>query len=372
MPIKKSLKIFVDAYLLNKEAQGTKTYIKELYKEFAFNNAHIQVFLGCFEDNKLIEEFSQHDNIHFIFFRQKNRVLRMFFEIPKIIKHHQFNFAHFQYVLPFVRSKTCKYILTIHDILFNDFKDYFSLMYRLKRNYLFKISAHTTDYLLTVSNYSKARIQEVYRLKNKDIFITPNGVNKQYLKEYNKEKSEEYISNKYGIKNFVLYVSRIEPRKNQQALLKVFLETKKENLHLVFIGKKSIKNNEFNSVINQLSKKELEKIYLLDEVESHDLIEFYRASKLFIYPTLAEGFGIPPIEAAALKVPVLCSNRTAMIDFSFFKPHLIDITNFKDFKEHFNLLLELKGVSNQIEIHNYIKQHYTWMNASKVLSSIIK
>ena len=296
----------------------------------------------------------------------------MLFEVPRLIKSNNFDFAHFQYVLPFVRCKKCKYILTIHDILFNDFKEYFSLMYRLKRNYLFKISALTTDYLLTVSNYSKERIQEVYRLKNKEIFITPNGVNKQYLKEYNKENSEEYISNKYGIKNFVLYVSRIEPRKNQQALLKVFLETKKENLHLVFIGKKTIENNAFNSVINQLSKKELEKIHLLDEVESYDLIEFYRASKAFVYPSLAEGFGIPPIEAAALKIPVLCSNRTAMKDFSFFNPHLIDVTNFKDFKEHFNLLLELKEVSNQTEIHNYIKQHYTWKNASKVLSSIIK
>ena len=56
MHIKKSQKVFVDAYLLNKEPQGTKTYIKELYKEFAKKNKHIQIYLGCFRNSNLEKE----------------------------------------------------------------------------------------------------------------------------------------------------------------------------------------------------------------------------------------------------------------------------------------------------------------------------
>ena len=79
MFIRKELKIFVDGYLLNKEHQGTKTYIKELYKEFAENNPDFLIFIGCFEDKSLEQEFSKYANIEFIYFKQSSRILRMFF-----------------------------------------------------------------------------------------------------------------------------------------------------------------------------------------------------------------------------------------------------------------------------------------------------
>lgn len=372
MFIKKQLKIFVDGYLLNKEHQGTKTYIRELYKEFAKQNPDILIFIGCFKNLKIERDFVIYKNVRFIYYKQSNRVLRMLFEIPKIISNNKFEYAHFQYVIPFVTSKSCKYIVTIHDILFNDFKSYFSKSYRLKRNFLFKYSAKRADFLLTVSNYSKDRIKCHYKLDNKEILITPNGVSEEYFREYNKEKSIRYIESKFGIKNYILYVSRIEPRKNQQSLLKAFLEINDQTTQLVFIGINSINNREFDIILNNLNTTQRSNIHVLQNISEEDLFCFYNAAKVFVYPSFAEGFGIPPLEAGALKIPVLSSNKTAMKDFDFFDTNLIDIDNFEKFKKSLINILTEKNEAHLEKIQKSIKERYNWKKSSDIITDVLK
>ena len=355
---KRKLKIFVDGYLLNKEYQGTKTYIIELYKEFAQENRDVLIYIGCFNSLKVEEYFFGIPNIKFIYFKSQSRISRMFFEIPKIIKKNKFDFAHFQYVIPFFKLKTCKYIVTIHDILFNDFSEYFSLFYRLKRNFLFKQSAKKSDILITVSEYSKRRIQKVYKTKKKEIFITPNGVSNVFLKEYIKEDSIKYVFSKYKVKSYLLYVSRIEPRKNQQAIIKVFSELENSDLNVVFIGSKTLENNILNKEYQKLSSNLKKRIYFFNAINEVDLVEFYRAAKVFVYPSFAEGFGIPPLEAAALKIPVISANNTALEDFSFFKPYHIDISDLVLFKSKLIDILESNNRHNLINIKNILGSNH--------------
>lgn len=370
MYTKKSLKIFVDGYLLNKEPQGTKTYIKELYKSFAGLSDNYKIYIGCFKEQKIKEEFKEYKNIHFLYFKQKSRFFRMLFEIPKLIKENAFDFAHFQYVIPFFRNKNCKYIVTIHDVLFNDYKQYFTFLYRLKRNFLFRYSAIKSDYLLTVSKYSKQRIKDIYKLDKKPIYVVPNGVSEVFLKKNKKEISEEFIRIKYNIKNFILYVSRVEPRKNQQQLLHSFSKIKNKNLSLVFIGKKTLENKELDKIYFSLKKNVKERVYFLEDISEKDLIEFFRAAKAFVYPSLAEGFGIPPIEAAAVGLPVLCSNSTAMEDFDFFKPYHINFLKTNDLENHINALLNDKDYSAK-RIQNIVKNNYTWKSSAITFSKVL-
>lgn len=371
MSTKESLKIFVDAYLLNKEFQGTKTYIQELYKEFSKRNLEVKIYLGCFYSDEIVAQYSQYKNINLLFYKTKNRGMRMLFEIPEIIKKNKFQFAHFQYIIPFKRNNSTKYIVTIHDILFNDFKSYFSISYRLKRNFLFKYSAKKSDFLCTVSSYSKQRIQEVYNIQNKEIFITPNGVNSDYFKEYNKQKEQVYIKEKFSISNYILYVSRIEPRKNQQVLVNAFSKMPK-NYSLVFIGEKTLKNKELENELERLDFKTQQRIYFLNNVSDKDLLSFIRAAKAFVYPSIAEGFGIPPLEAAAAKIPVLCSNTTAMSDFKFFAPNHINFEKNTDISLYLEKMLTSISSSKLVEISNQIQKNYSWSVASKMIETIIQ
>jgi glycosyltransferase involved in cell wall biosynthesis len=369
MSERESVKIFVDAYLLNKEHQGIRTYIKELYKEFARRNRTIEIYLGCFEDKEVLEEFKGFSNVFYCYYKSQNRLFRMFFEIPKLIRRHRFNYAHFQYVIPPFRNKSTKYIVTIHDVLFNDFRDQFSKGYRLKRNFLFKYSARKSDILCTVSKYSKGRLKAIYQTGEKEIFVTPNGVSDEFFKAYSKEEEQNYIESTFKVKNYILYVSRIEARKNQQTLVDVFPNLPKD-LSLVFIGEKTMENSELDRKLNELDKETRNRIHFFNDLSEKDLISFLRGALLFAYPSLAEGFGIPPLEAGAVKIPVLCSNATAMGDFDFFTPFYINFEK-DDVNRHFFEILADKDELRLGDIRETIQRTYAWSKSSKVLEQII-
>src|SRR5471030_2917322 len=80
--------------------------------------------------------------------------------------------------------------------------------------------------------------------------------------------------------------------------------------------------------------------YWFPQMDHENLQAFYAACKLFVYPSKAEGFGIPPLEAAICKVPVLCSSATAMSQFDFFNPYMFDPNNEAEFELKLSRILE--------------------------------
>jgi glycosyltransferase involved in cell wall biosynthesis len=366
------MRIFVDGYLLNKEFQGTRTYITELYKSLALLRKEWIIEFGVNDlTQDIIEEFKDYQNIKFIIFKEKNKWKRMFKEYGEL--SYNYDYMHFQYIIPFIkRNKKCKIVNTIHDVLFLDYPEGFPLIYRLSRKILFKWSAKNSDILLTVSEYSKTKISEHFKINLNQIFITPNGVNSAYLEEYNKEEVKELVYNSYQIKDYILYVSRIEPRKNQLKLLELYAENPEvyKKYKLVLIGKKSLDFIAFNKYYDSLDLDIKSNILYFEQVNNKDLINIYRGADYFVYPSLYEGFGIPPIEAAAAKVPVLSHNKTAMADFVMLNPYLVDfqkenITDlFKDF------ILENK--SNLEGVKQEVASKFTWENSAKRLEDYYK
>mgnify|MGYP001384527052 CR=1 FL=1 len=97
-----------------------------------------------------------------------------------------------------------------------------------------------------------------------------------------------------------------------------------------------------------------------------DLLHFYNASQAFIFPSLAEGFGIPPLEAAIMNIPVISSNQTAMSDFVFFDPYLFDPRNEKDFESKFLSFIDSYKNIDREKIKNDIVKKYHWKESSSV------
>lgn len=367
------MKIFVDAYLLTKENQGTKTYITQLYKAFAALYSEVKIILGITEYSyEIQQEWLCCSNVEIYVYKTQNRWKRMWKEIPNYLEKNRIDFAHFQYIIPFRKAKNCKYIVTLHDVLFLEYKKDFPFFYRISRKILFGFSAKKTDILLTVSHYSKEKITKYFDIKPQKIHIVPNAVNQVFFENYSKENAQQYIENKYNINNYILYVSRIEPRKNQQLLVKLFREnyhTTTTKYQLVFIGKNSLHNETIQKELAKTEENIQLKIHFLDQVNQTDLLQFYRAAQFFVYPSLSEGFGIPPLEAAATKIPVLCSNTTAMQDFLFFEPMFCS-PNSKQFAQYFTELCAGKQ-RNTKEIASLISQKYSWHSSAATLWKII-
>ncbi len=366
-----SIKLFIDAHVFDNEHQGSRTFIKELYNHLA-EKKDIEFYFGAFNTDNLKHNFPRHENIHFIKYRFKKSILRLLFDIPAIIKRYRIGYAHFQYIVPL--KKNCRFIVTTHDLLFNDFPDDFSFWYRFNKNLLYKIAAQKADILTTVSEYSKARLQKYFKLKAERINVLPNGISAGYFSAYQKSEAINYINNKFGCTKYLLYVSRIEPRKNHAGLLQTYLDLKlyKEEYHLVFIGHESISSAELNRLLHSLPANVRRYILFFDAVSEDDLIEFYKAATVFVYPSKAEGFGFPPLEAAALKVPVLCSNNTALNDFSFFEQNHIDISNKQLFKERLADLIESRPAQHLETIAQNIRQKYNWQKTADTFYNLLK
>ena len=249
-----------------------------------------------------------------------------------IIKKYNIDYAHFQYIAPLI--KYCRYIVTIHDVLFNDFKDSFPLSYRLIKNFLFRISAEKSDIFLTVSNYSKERISKYYQIPLDKIRVIPNGVGEDFF-NMPIESSDNDIFFSHNLEKFILYVSRVEPRKNHLILLKAFNELQlwDRGYKLVFIGRQDLPYPELDSFLEEGSKELIESVFRISNVSHESLKLFYHHCALFVYPSIAEGFGIPPLEAITAGAPTLCSNSTAMSEFSFLEDDLFVPTDLEELKQ---------------------------------------
>lgn len=372
--MKRPLKIFVDGHCFDKEHQGTKTFVRELYRAMINNHPDIEVYIGAFDIGSVRKTFPQLEASRILPYKSAG-IRRIFFDIPKLIKQHQFDFAHFQYISP-SKIKGCKYIVTAHDLLYKEMPEYFSSFYIRLRDYFFKRSFVKADIKTTISEYSRKSITKFYAVQPEQIHILPNAVSSDFAKGFVSEREANLkIKSRYGISDFILYVSRIEPRKNHKLLLKAYIELElyKKNIPLVFIGHASIPVPALQAMLASLDPIQQRAVYILNHIDDDELVAFYRSCRLFVYPSLGEGFGIPPLEAAACGAPVLCSNNAALSAFNFFEPYTFDPMDEKDFKDKLQDMIMNPVSDNFIEsVSNEIASHYSWEKSAEHLYQLMQ
>lgn len=361
----KTINIFVDCHVFDGSFQGTTTYLKGLYKELV-KNKEIHFFFAGNNVSILRDIFGSDDNIHYLQYSSQNKFYRLLIDIPRLIRKNKIDYAHFQYIVPPI--KRCKYIVTVHDILFLDYPEYFPSSYKIKNRFLFKWSAQNSEIVLTVSEYSKERIQKHFGINK--ITVTPNSVDEQFFETFDKVKIQNEARSRYNIKNYWIYISRWEPRKNHKTLLEVFVDNEYYKKHdLVFIGDKAITEKAFDKLYNSLDIAVKQKIHIYNKVNFQDLLLLLRGATLSVYPSIAEGFGIPPLEALAAGIPSVCSNTTAMKDFDFISGSLFDPKSKTDMNQKIRDALAVEKITDK---RSEVKARYDWLVAAERLREILK
>ncbi len=236
-------------------------------------------------------------------------------------------------------------IITIHDLI------PYILPETVGKGYLRKfledvpsiISA--SDAIITVSECSKKDILRFFPTAEGKVYVTPLAADKIY-KPLNKEKCKNFLKNKYKIdKNFILYIGGFSQRKNVRALIHSFIKAQKwlnDDYYLVLGGARKDNGNslyqEFGIENNQ--------ILFTGYLPTKELPIFYNAAELFAYPSLYEGFGLPPLEAMCCGTPVITSNISSIpevvanagilinpFDHYEIEKNIIKILNNKELKE---------------------------------------
>lgn len=202
---------------------------------------------------------------------------------------------------PLIYSKN---IATVHDLAFYHHPEWFtrkfSIAYRFMIPYLTRKSLH----VFTVSNFSKEDIAQSFRVQDEKIDVLYNGVSESF--SVNCPAVENPISQK---KPYLLCVGSLDPRKNLERLLKAFRFYENNEIELLVVGGKSKSFSNFD--LEEFARED-SRVKLLGYVPDDCLQYLYSNAVAFIYPSLYEGFGIPPIEAQAMGCPVISSSSTSL------------------------------------------------------------
>jgi glycosyltransferase involved in cell wall biosynthesis len=138
---------------------------------------------------------------------------------------------------------------------------------------------------------------------------------------------------------------------------------------LVFIGSKDITDVHFEDYYNSLSIEITNKVIFLEKINFKELISLTRAATISVYPSFAEGFGIPPLESIAANVPTICSNTTAMAEFTFMKDFLFDPNSIEEIGQKITFAISQHSAK---KIRETVKEKYSWKISASVLNNILR
>lgn len=203
------------------------------------------------------------------------------------------------------------YVFTAHDIIFKKFPDYLPIGTIRHTKLFFHHNLKLSDRIIADSESTKEDLITCYRIPKEKITTIPVAADKIYSKL--PECDVQKIREKYSLFiPFVLYVGTIEPRKNIILILEAFSHLQKSipDLELVIAGKKGWYYEEIFQKLNTLHIQN--KVKFLGYVPLPDLPGLYNAATIFVYPSLYEGFGIPPLEAMQCGTPVITSNVSSL------------------------------------------------------------
>ena len=354
------IKTLVDCHAFdNEKYQGVTSYIKGLYLEVIPNSPNVQFYMACHSIENIYPVFSKFPNVIFLKLKSTNPLYRLIYEIPKLIICNKIDWLHVQYKSPLL--KFCKEIVTTHDLLFIDYPIFFSLKFRLINEFLFRISAKRANILLTVSNYSKKQIQNHFKIPANEISITPCGVSNSLIELSQNDHMLIDVKDKYNIGEFILYVSRIEPRKNHEVILKALSTPLLSHLDVVFVGTETHEN----LILKNELKTTKVNVIQLENVSLKELGSLYKSAKLTIFPSHCEGFGIPPLESLIFKTNCICSDSTSMKDYKKFMIDTFKSNNFIDLRTK---ILKHLETPFHFDTEKIIKQ-YSWASSAIVLTN---
>jgi len=190
-------------------------------------------------------------------------------------------------------------IIMVHDLIPLFYPRFHKKQYPYFKSVLPKI-LKTCIRILTVSNHTKERIIEFYRIPQEKISVIHNGINASVFQEDYGHGSNT------GDPAYILFVGRLSPLKNIEGLIRAFeLVAHQHNLRLKLTGDQ-------RELDFEIGEKTRERIDFLETVSDRQLAKLYRNALALILPSFHEGFGLPPLEAMACGCPVVVSRVTSL------------------------------------------------------------
>jgi glycosyltransferase involved in cell wall biosynthesis len=302
------MRFSVDAHAIGCHLTGNEVYIRNLLHEFAKLDRSSDFIAYVSKPGAHLQVPKSIQTSHV----SENPFRRLGLDIPVKLRYDRPDLLHVQYTGPL--GCPVPMVVSVHDVSYLEHPQYFTRFRSTQLRYTVGRTVQAAARILTPSEFSRKAILRHYKLDEQKVIVVPNAVSSSF-RPVDRDSAAALIEEKFGIRGpFVLTVGDLQPRKNHLGLLHAFEETLRQHPHLphrlVFVGKETWYSKELHRAV--MRSNVAGRVHFTGFIEDPDLLQFYGACHLFVFPSFYEGFGLPILEAMACSRAVACSSATAM------------------------------------------------------------
>ena len=319
VPASRSLRIGISTSVIQRGRTGVAQYVFALLREMMHHADEHEFTLFALEDDLPLFEFAA-DKMNIVRIDEKFRpavknILWHQAKLPGIAKQLGLDVLHVPSYRRMMWRRPCALVSTIHDLAPFHVRGKYDFMRMLYGRVVAKRLARRQDEIIAISGNTARDIETFFGIPESRQNVIFNGLDHDRFNPGDKSSAREAARQKWQLDQpFFLYVSRLEhPAKNHVRLIEAFTRFKQEtgSPWTLALGGSDWHGAE---VIHEAAKRSpfASDIRFLGFIDDADLPQLYRAAGAFVYPSLFEGFGLPPVEAMACGCPVISSTRGSL------------------------------------------------------------
>ena len=362
------MKIVIDLTSLSYHMTGIERYAACVSEQIIKQDKYNQYYL-IFRDD-IYPSFTKYINgnrIRAIVLTGSNKLFFYQFVLYKALnKINADKYLFFAFISPMLFRKS-GIINTIHDMGAWDSANTMKISQKIYWRMTLKHAAKISEKIITVSNFSKSRIKEILKYPEEKIEVVYSAIYDGVIKSHDLSFSD--IKKEYKLPDkYIMTLSTLEPRKNLNLLLDGYTKIQnKVDYDLVLVGREGWRIKKIIAKFNKEGR-----VHITGFVKDEHVSAIYKNAICFIFPSLYEGFGLPPIEALASGTPVISSNAASMPEILRNQAVYFENNNEDELIE---LLLNLEtNLPNMVcDLDEFQKEQYKFdLSAKKIIERVLR
>jgi glycosyltransferase involved in cell wall biosynthesis len=363
-----NMRIGISTSVIQRGQTGIAQYVFALLRAlFRTGREHRYILFILEEDLPMFEFARAHADLVVVPERYRAPVKNIFWHqrhLPKLAKQHRLDILHIPSYRRLLWSKPCALVGTIHDLAPYHVRNKYDWKRMLYARVVARRLAHRQDEVIATSQNTAHDIRRFFRLPLERITVIHNGVDRDRFSPGSHERAKAEAARRYRFeKPFFLYVARLEhPGKNHLRLISAFERFKSNtgsDWQLVFGGSDWHGAERIQAAMRRSPCSS--DIRSLGFVPDDQLPDLYRAADAFVYPSLYEGFGMPPLEAMACGCPAICSARCSLGEVVADAAAIVDPENAVSISEALTLVAQDENFRERLRAAGFARaREFDW------------
>lgn len=313
-------------------------------------------------------------NFRSITFVEPDNSTRGYFAFRTTVRRLQCDVVHIPHLFSVPRALPCPYVMTVHDVLEHmarargqsDMRR--SLHFHMTRRVL-----RGAARIFAVSQFTKSELEKLFGIASRRIETVYNAIDERFLRGHATGADHQFIAQRYQVSYpFLLYAGRISPHKNLVRIIEAFSALKaaleKDGLYpdlkLIIIGDELSKHPDLRRTVIKSGVQN--DVRFLGFVPIEVLRIFYDEAKVFVFPSLYEGFGLPPLEAMAHSTPVVTSNTSSLPEVVGNAAVLVNPENVFEIMRAVHRVLVDQELRDKMKQRSYEQaQRFSWESSAR-------